>query len=107
MFQAFENKGFQVSFPNGLTLSVHFGPGNYCEHRSERTRKVGSKDAEIAVFETTKPISGWGYRFADGEGGSGSCGWLSPVMVARTMALVAEHSGPYEELSIKLRELLK
>ena len=25
------NKGFQLTFENGLTISVQFGSGNYCE----------------------------------------------------------------------------
>jgi hypothetical protein len=29
MFRITDNKGFQITFPNGYTVSVQFGPGNY------------------------------------------------------------------------------
>jgi hypothetical protein len=29
MFRINDNKGFQITFPNGYTVSVQFGPGNY------------------------------------------------------------------------------
>ena len=57
MFQICDGKGFQMTFENGVTLSVQFGPGNYCENRStddfSAPRKTGcwkSKDAEVAIL---------------------------------------------------------
>ena len=57
MFQICDGKGFQMTFENGVTLSVQFGPGNYCENRStddlELPRKKSlwkSKDAEVAIL---------------------------------------------------------
>lgn len=32
MFAATENKGFQISFSNGYTISCQFGARNYCSH---------------------------------------------------------------------------
>ena len=50
-------KGFHVSFKNGWTVSVQFGPGNYCEHHDrdighdeEACGREGSYDAETAVW---------------------------------------------------------
>lgn len=55
-------KGFQISF-EGWTVSVQFGPGNYCEHHfkpllsppvQEKEDLIGSwksKEAEIAVIK--------------------------------------------------------
>jgi hypothetical protein len=60
MFKIFTQKGFQVSFDNGLTVSVMFGSGNYCENRFSDlevgdTVKVWSQhnsvSAEIAVID--------------------------------------------------------
>ena len=28
-----EGKGFHMDLPNGVTVSVQFGPGNYCDRR--------------------------------------------------------------------------
>lgn len=107
MFRAYQNKGFQISFVNGLTFSVMFGQGNYCQHRFEQSIDLpdGSTNAEIAVFQTdvtritaSQPSSG--YIFADGFNGTGHCGWLSPEQVAKCMAYVAEHpkDRPYDDL---------
>lgn len=59
MFKTFAQKGFQTTFPNGFTVSVMFGAGNYCENRFSDL-EVGdtvkawsdhnSPDAEIAVI---------------------------------------------------------
>ena len=32
MFASTENKGFQVTFANGYTISCQFGASNYCDH---------------------------------------------------------------------------
>lgn len=62
-FQA-DNVGFQVTFPNGITVSVQFGAGNYCanynEHMDTRQKPNTCKDAEIALFDKT----GWRTREA-------------------------------------------
>lgn len=49
-------KGFHITFPNGWTISVQFGPGNYCENyggdfdkKSEAAEK-GSSTAETAYW---------------------------------------------------------
>lgn len=49
-------KGFHVVFENRWTVSVQFGPGNYCDHYhadfNERIKcgERGSSTAETAVF---------------------------------------------------------
>jgi len=54
MFKITHNKGFHLTFANGLTISVQFGAGNYCEHHESNdyfnTKKLPSKDAEIAIW---------------------------------------------------------
>ncbi len=35
MFRITDNKGFQITFDNGYTVSVQFGPGNYGSNRAE------------------------------------------------------------------------
>ncbi len=34
MFRINDNKGFQIKFENGYTVSVQFGPGNYSSNYS-------------------------------------------------------------------------
>ena len=52
-------KGFQISMSNGITVSVQFGPGNYCEQRDadfiapeQSIMDWTSGTAEVAAFYT-------------------------------------------------------
>ena len=49
--------GFHITFSNGWTVSVQFGPGNYCDNygrdigrEEEACGKEGSTTAECAVW---------------------------------------------------------
>lgn len=63
MFYITQGRGFQIRFPNGYTVSVQFGPGNYCANRNigyeltgaavemaKAAGERGSVDAETAVW---------------------------------------------------------
>ena len=81
MFNITRGKGFHVLFPNGYTVSVQFGPGNYCQNRSapfnadKECGEMGSKDAECAVWKDfgdyVRP-EGWNDDVK---------GWMSPTEV--------------------------
>lgn len=56
-----DHKGFQITFSNGVCISVQWGPFNYCAdyydfngntdpHAPERERLWQSPDAEVALF---------------------------------------------------------
>ena len=57
-FGSLGNKGFHITLPNGITLSVQFGPCNYCEHYDaykdiglpREKDKWESMDAEMAAW---------------------------------------------------------
>jgi len=56
-FRITRGKGFHIGFDNGYTVSVQFGPANYCSHydreigRDElKCGEEGSPDAECAIF---------------------------------------------------------
>lgn len=82
MFNSFNNKGFQIKFENGWTISVQFGYGNYCENKnhpdgwdfSMKQNVVISGDAEIAMWDKD---GNW-YDF----GSDTVKGWCSPNEVA-------------------------
>jgi hypothetical protein len=68
------NKGFQMTFENGWSISVQFGYGNYCDnghhpdgiHFSTNVDVVTSTDAEIGIWDK----NGDWYNFgADGVKG--------------------------------------
>ena len=59
-FKITGGKGFHFNFPNGITVSVQFGPGNYCEHYDDDILRwsssagkgtIESHDAEVAIWK--------------------------------------------------------
>jgi hypothetical protein len=97
MFESTGGRGFQISFPNGLTVSVQWGYGLYCDNRhNSKVRNevsslaaeecfIRSTNAEVAVFEhQDKPdrIGNWRTRdFIPGIGDDVK-GYRSPMEVA-------------------------
>lgn len=107
MFHAFQNKGFQISFSNNLTISVMFGKGNYCENRhAEENSFDGSQDAEFVVFTTKPDGSRDDYIYVDGKN-SYNGGWSSPEKVAKAISVVSEYKteNSLTELVKSLRSL--
>jgi len=56
-FRITGGKGFHFTFSNGYTVSVQFGPGNYCDNYdksigsdAKRCGEDGSTNAECAVW---------------------------------------------------------
>jgi len=89
-FRSCENKGFQITFNNGWTVSVQFGKGNYCERRSfandawkpETDDPIHSADAECAVWDA----NGDWMQLTNGDD---VIGWQAPDNVAALIARVA------------------
>lgn len=61
-------KGFHITFDNGVTVSVQFGWGNYCDNYSIREDSdaymLESKNAEIAIWDKNED---WITKEYDGE----------------------------------------
>ena len=58
MFTINSGKGFSITFENDVTVSVQFGPANYCQHYDRRIGQddsqcgaEGSRNAECAVIK--------------------------------------------------------
>jgi hypothetical protein len=59
MLKATMNRGFSLTFENGLTISVQFGGGNYCSNRNtsldyqaEMKQQITEcQNAEIAIWD--------------------------------------------------------
>lgn len=90
-------KGFHMTFKNGLTASVQWGAGNYCDNHFPKDRdfsfkKDASSDtAEIAVFDKTgnflDPQSFFSYEIiSDGS----VAGYLTPEQVVEFLTAVNE-----------------
>lgn len=97
-FNAFAQKGFQMTFPNGLTVSVMFGAGNYCEHRYNEDveplfgatvpvwHQHGSEDAEVAVIG---PDGNFVKDWPHCPDCDQVAGWLTPSQVLEVMQWAA------------------
>jgi len=103
VFNIFAQKGFQVKFENGYTVSVMFGAGNYCEHHhnddvaptlnSDATIKVWQQhksiDAEIAVFD---PDNNFVSGFPGCNENDQIKGWITPAEMLEVMNWAASQN---------------
>ena len=87
-------KGFHMTFENGLTISVQWGAGNYCDNYNSgdftcRT-DAHSNTAEIAVMYGREfiPIDPFVPEHCSHDGTV--CGWMSPEDVLYAMNKVRE-----------------
>lgn len=89
--------GFQMTFSNGLTISVMFRGGNYCEHRNAAWEAVsdniringfhGSKDAEIAIWNSEDTWLRFGYDQVKGWCSANEVAdWICRASSADTLA---------------------
>ena len=101
MFRITGHKGFQMELPNGWTVSVQFGPGDYCSHRC---RKYHHKDdrwesdtAEILAWKTD---SQYDDPIADGDklDVKGRC---SPTKVVEFLSRVASFTDSPSKTTIQ------
>ena len=53
MFKITEGKGFHITFANGYTVSVQFGPDNYCDHYHKNSEKYPPEEWGGARLNTT------------------------------------------------------
>ena len=102
-FVATNNKGFRMTFENGFSISVQWGPENYCDRKNEedfdkpmKERFWESKSAEIAVFNKEGEFIG----IAD----DAVVGWLTTDQVAKCITVV-QSATTKEEIETKLKAL--
>lgn len=95
-FKSTRGKGFHMTFDNGCTISVQFGPGNYCDNYDlsfDAPRQMidgdlflESKDAEIGIWDK---LGHWITKeFFPENGGDDVVGRLSANEVADLIAKV-------------------
>jgi hypothetical protein len=107
-FSIFMGKGFAMTFQNGHTVSVQFGPMNYCEHYDKpfeaknyfeagQVAKDGgewdSTDAEVASWG---PDGEWTTRGFFPDNNDDVKGRVSPDEVQKFMAWVASRPAATE-----------
>ena len=91
MFTSTRNKGFQMTFQNGLTISVQFGTDNYCERRNFTTSYRGDMDAATPIITSSDAeIAIWDKDNNWFDFGSDTVkGWCSTDEVANWITMVA------------------
>ena len=93
MFSATGNKGFSITFENGNTVSVQWGPGNYCDSQG------AAYDAPVKAIEDNQPWTSGTAEVAawDKDGKWHNCGhdqvkgWLSPAEVVEFLSFAANN----------------
>ncbi len=63
-FKITDGKGFHITFKNGWTISVQFGPGNYCDNYDMDISSFYRSNRRMTIESTTAEIAYWG---PDGE----------------------------------------
>jgi hypothetical protein len=89
-FLSCQNKGFQLTFENGWTVSVQWGPGNYCDRQSSDVKDYDapmkgdgfwtSTHAEVAAWNSDYEWLPFDYDTVKG--------WLKTDEVAEFIAKV-------------------
>ena len=83
------NRGLQMTFENGLTISIQFGTGNYCERKNFNASHddelkeplITSGTAEIAIWH--KASDTW-FQFESDQ----VKGWMRPDEVAEWISYI-------------------
>lgn len=93
-FKACANRGFHMVFPNGCTVSVQWGTGNYCDRNMESGEPMKVTDgywesgtAEVAAWTPGNLEERKYLRW----GGEGVRGYLTTTEVLEIINHVAEH----------------
>ena len=92
-FTITRSSGFQIKFPNGYTVSVQFGPGNYCDNYNlmwsddgnKKAGKDGSNTAETALLDP----DGNFVKYPNEDAGDDVQARMSPMDVLALMSYAA------------------
>lgn len=87
-FSITNNKGVGIKFANGCSISIQWGPGNYCERKHDDYAAPKSAecwrsiDAEIAVLD----VDGEFFRISNWDD---VLGWVDADLVAKVIGWVS------------------
>ena len=61
-----QHRGFHITFANGITVSVQFGPGCYCQHNTSFLIGEMQKGKDIvSIYSAPKEAENWDSRDAE------------------------------------------
>lgn len=93
-FRITGGRGFHITFANGWTVSVQFGPGNYCDNYDDDFRESaesgarGSSTAEAAVWPAN------GQLVSYGDWGNTVGNRLTPTQILELLNWAASQPAP-------------
>jgi len=98
MIKIVDNRGWQMTFPNGWTVSVILGKGAYCDNRGDEeldfNNSKPSPNAEIAAWDSTgkgvHPGDVIRHKFIDDT----VLGWQKPLEILSFINMIANKDGP-------------
>ena len=92
-----DRKGFQITFENGLTASVQWGAGNYCDNHMPKdgdfswSKDAESNTAEVAVFNERDRFMPVDVFIPEGVSSSDVvAGYLTPEQIVDFLVKVKE-----------------
>lgn len=98
-----DNKGFHMDLPNGVTVSVQIGPGNYCDNNHaawdaakdamDSDENWGSNTAECAAYVTGSNLSWVAVPGYTDVGGDDVCGYMNVSQVLDFINLASQLTG--------------
>lgn len=88
-FRITGGKGFHVTFENGWTVSVQFGPGNYCDHYDRQIFTEQAKCGEEGSSTAETAVWGPGWKMIDRGEGDTVQARQSPAQVLELMQWAA------------------
>lgn len=98
MMKITENKGFQMTFENGLTISCQMGSNNYCSNRDFKgylremyQRVTECNNCEVAIWdEENRWLTGEIFKEMGLESTEDAvAGWVDTMTVAKLIAYVS------------------
>ena len=93
MFSISGNKGFRITFENGNTISVQWGPANYCDpaHSDGRNASWDAPMRSGAWKASSVEVAAWNEDGWHDFGCDKVAGWQSPAEVLEFMNFVANN----------------
>jgi len=92
MFSTTQNRGFQITFENGNTVSVQWGPGNYCDptHEDGRGAAYDAPAKADRWSSTTAEVAAWDKNSVwHNFGHDNVSGWMTADEVLAVIQFVA------------------
>ena len=94
MLRIMDNMGWQMTFPNGWTVSVIMGKGAYCANKGDEelnlTSSKPSPNAEIAAWHGDGDSGVW-HKFAGVD--DTVLGWQEPLEILKFINMIANKKG--------------